>query len=457
MRFGDLLKLSLRNLWRRKLRTFLTILGVLIGTTSIVVMVSFAVAQTAYFYDMINANNELTTVTVRKPYDRGDGKDKSSDKKLNDELVETLSHLKGVTHSYPVLEKQAKFKAGNMQAHMQIVALPNEALKDYKYDMRDAEGKPVDFDYEHFSKEKIQLVIGDDVPKQFYNPKSRSFNDDWEKDKIDPFAANIAFFLDVENAYGSSGGAGGEGAMITPKRYRAEIIARIKPSENEWQSRYRIYTNLDTLVTVLKKEFRGRGFDSQPRTKSGRWTGEIEYSYITLRTDSLESSKELVKVIQDMGYQPESQAAWIDQVNEQMKQAALVFGGIGAISLLVAAIGIANTMMMSIYERTKEIGVFKVLGCKLPAIRNMFLIEAGAIGFIGGTVGLILSTILSFAVNNAPNLGMMGMGGTAKASIIPLWLYGLGLLFATLIGMLAGLLPALRAMKLSPLEALRTE
>ena len=74
-------------------------------------------------------------------------------------------------------------------------------------------------------------------------------------------------------------------------------------------------------------------------------------------------------------------------------------GGIGAVYLLVAAIGIANTMMMSIYERTKEIGVLKVLGCSLKTIRNMFLIEAGFIGFIGGIIGLILSLLVSVLIN----------------------------------------------------------
>ena len=76
-----------------------------------------------------------------------------------------------------------------------------------------------------------------------------------------------------------------------------------------------------------------------------------------------------------------------------------VLGGIGAVSLLVAAIGIANTMMMSIYERTKEIGVMKVLGCSLENIRTMFLIEAGVIGFVGGVVGVALSYGVSAIIN----------------------------------------------------------
>ena len=82
---------------------------------------------------------------------------------------------------------------------------------------------------------------------------------------------------------------------------------------------------------------------------------------------------------------------WLEQSKQQSNMIQAALGGIGAVSLLVAAIGIANTMMMSIYERTKEIGVLKVLGCSLATIRNMFLIEAGFIGFMGGLIGLTLS------------------------------------------------------------------
>ena len=102
---------------------------------------------------------------------------------------------------------------------------------------------------------------------------------------------------------------------------------------------------------------------------------------------------EVQKAISNMGYEANSQMEWLEQSKQQsnMIQAAL--------SLLVAAIGIANTMMMSIYERTKEIGVLKVLGCSLATIRNMFLIEAGFIGFMGGLIGLALSFMVSVLIN----------------------------------------------------------
>lgn len=141
-------------------------------------------------------------------------------------------------------------------------------------------------------------------------------------------------------------------------------------------------------------------------------------------------------------------------MQSQYRSIQAILGGIGAVSLLVAAIGIANTMMMSIYERTKEIGIMKVLGCNLGDIRSLFLIEAAYIGFIGGAIGLALSYGISAIINRITTT-MYGYQTTT--SFIPFWLSGTALLFAVLVGMLAGFFPALRAMRLSPLAAIRNE
>lgn len=141
-----------------------------------------------------------------------------------------------------------------------------------------------------------------------------------------------------------------------------------------------------------------------------------------------------------------------------------VLGGIGAISLLVAALGITNTMIMSIYERTREIGVMKVLGCLLTDIRQLFLWEAGIIGFTGGITGLLLSIGASLLLNRfGGSLGGFLGGGSGPdgqplpISVIPLWLSCSSVGFATLVGLVSGFAPANRAMKLSALEAIRSE
>ena len=162
------------------------------------------------------------------------------------------------------------------------------------------------------------------------------------------------------------------------------------------------------------------------------------------------------KAITDLGYEARSNMEWLEQSRQQSQMVQAVLGGIGAVSLFVAAIGIANTMMMSIYERTKEIGVMKVLGCDMGNIRDMFLLESGFIGFMGGVVGIGLSFLISMAVNRfVGGEALTGIAG--DLSRIPMWLNLAALGFAIFVGMAAGFLPATRAMKLSPLAAIRNE
>ncbi len=133
-------------------------------------------------------------------------------------------------------------------------------------------------------------------------------------------------------------------------------------------------------------------------------------------------------------------------------------GGIGAISLFVAAIGIINTMVMSIYERTREIAVIKVLGASFSSIRWLFLAESSLIGFLGGGLGLVISYILSFLINMYGSAMIGAVGPDAQAvqiSLIPLWLNAFSLFFGAVIGLLAGLYPAVRAMRLDPVTAMR--
>ena len=169
--------------------------------------------------------------------------------------------------------------------------------------------------------------------------------------------------------------------------------------------------------------------------------------------------KSISTSIKDMGLQSFSLNDMLDEMKKTSGMIQAVLGGIGAVSMLVAALGISNTMIMSIYERTKEIGIMKVIGANIRDIKYLFLFEAAFIGFLGGIIGLILSYGLSYILNTflgAAFGASMGMGGSS-ISIIPVWLALSTLAFSTGIGVLAGYLPAKRAMNLSALESLRNE
>lgn len=160
-----------------------------------------------------------------------------------------------------------------------------------------------------------------------------------------------------------------------------------------------------------------------------------------------------------------------EEMQGSVAKSQMILGGLAAISLLVAALNIMNTMTMAIYERTREIGIMKVLGCELWQIHAMFLLESGFIGFIGGVVGVAVSLGISFVLNHLTMImgffgqqvdmswlnQMMGTWGEVggEISIVPVWLILSALAFATLVGVLSGIAPASRAVKISALEAIR--
>ena len=148
----------------------------------------------------------------------------------------------------------------------------------------------------------------------------------------------------------------------------------------------------------------------------------------------------------------------LEGVNVVFLIVKVILGSIGAIALVVAGLGIVNTMIMSIYERTKEIGIMKVVGASLGDIRNMFILEAGIIGLLGGIGGVISGWLLGRIIDFGANLYITSMGGEAMTLVdTPPGLVIFTLIFSIGIGVLSGLYPALKAMKLSPLSAIRQE
>lgn len=171
------------------------------------------------------------------------------------------------------------------------------------------------------------------------------------------------------------------------------------------------------------KEDRGKGYETSDgvmmdinalkaliQDLTGKTDTKFEYSSINVKAESLDAVSDVEQSIKDLGYSTYSMQSMRDELNKQTRQIELMLGGLGAISLLVAAIGITNTMIMSISERTKEIGIMKALGCYVRDIRAMFLMEAGSIGLLGGILGLIFSFIISVIINLF-SFGAFGGGG----------------------------------------------
>ena len=459
MRFIDLLRMSVSNLWRRKLRTFLTVLGVIIGTASIVVMISLGLGLSKSTMEQIEQSGGLTTITVHEGNGMvvaageavatsSSGEDENAGK-ITDSTAEQIMALPHVQVASPVLTFNPILKVGAYEGNIYVRALTGEALA--AMDIPLAEGSKLPLDTEN-----LEFLYGNQILSDFYNAKTGRY-EYWETGElpdIDIMNDPIFFIMD-SNAYWNAkyGGTDENGNPYPqPKKYMYGSAGLVAGSVEEYNEHsWNTYCNIDALKTQLKKIFKNTAIPGQPTRSNGKPYKEWYYSEMFVKVDEMENVAAVQQTISDMGYYAYSNAEWVEQMESQYAMVQAVLGGIGAVSLFVAAIGIANTMMMSIYERTKEIGIMKVLGCSLGRIRDLFLMEAGFIGLAGGAVGLLLSYGISAIIN------MLAGEGYSTLSYIPIWLSGLALVFAVLIGMLAGLMPALRAMKLSALSALRNE
>ena len=154
-----------------------------------------------------------------------------------------------------------------------------------------------------------------------------------------------------------------------------------------------------------------------------------------------------------------SSASMAETIQSSMETLSFFFIGIAAISLLVGAIGIANTMFMSVMERTRLIGILKSLGTRNSEIMKLFLAESGIIGFMGGLLGIFLGLILVGIISNM-GFNLMGIGRSAASTsmaVVSLDLIIFALAFSTVIGVISGLIPARKASKLQVVEAMRSE
>jgi putative ABC transport system permease protein len=183
------------------------------------------------------------------------------------------------------------------------------------------------------------------------------------------------------------------------------------------------------------------------------------YDEILVRARSLNDAVQIVDWLSAQGYEVQALKTMLDLANRGMIIVQTMLGSVGGLALLVASIGIANTMIMAVYERTKEIGILKAVGAAPGQIRLLFVVEASMIGLLGGVIGTLLGWLLGRGLNwlilRILEWQEMPMQGTFF--VVAWWLVVAALAFATLVGLLAGLYPAARAARLQPLDALRYE
>ena len=446
MKLLDLFLLALSNLRRRKIRTLLTVLGVVIGTASIVVMVSLGLGMSENLLRSFQSAGSLTMITITNY--GGMGNNAKNKVELTDDSIKSFENIPHVTGTSPSLELYVTAKSGALQGDFSIRGVSQA----YFQQMKLKEG-----DFPKKGDAELSLIYGNTVAGSFHK------GNNWDRNyTIDPMKDTL-FYIFPEGQDSSKPNSSEGGQSKPQKKYIIKTAGVMEGGSEDYSedSSY-VYADLDSLKAFLKKIYK-KSLVPNPKTgKNGKPLRYYSYDQAYVFVDDMNNVAEVQKQISDMGYSCYSQVEWLKQAQEQIKTTQLVLGGIGAVSLLVAAIGIMNTMMMSIFERTKEIGVMKVLGCDMGDIRNMFLTESALIGILGGMVGIVLSYGVSFIINFLSSGGgdMVDSytgGGGGNISTIPLWLAAFAIVFAMLVGMLSGYFPSVRAMKLSPLAAIRNE
>ena len=445
MRFLDLLRLILENLNRRKGRVLLTAVGVTIGTAAVVILVSLGVGLQKNFTSQLGGIGSLTQISVYPNYGEGGpgmiyagggggggggGVKASQIQLITPQTLKDLAGIPGVVSVIPRDYAQIgmMMKYGTLESYANVIGIGTNDLS--QMDLKLQAGT--------LTLEPGTAIIGAPVMNQFYNPKIRPGQE--PPPPPDLLDQSIRLILSKYTADG----------VEVKKTLNIRIVGIIAESRNE--SDYSMYMPLSDLNTINEWGL-GRRIN---RTKDG-------YQIVMVNVDDVKSVLDISNQIKELGYQANTPQEFVQGINSFFIILQFVFGGVGAIALLVAAIGIANTMAMAILERTREIGLMKAVGATNRDVLSIFLGEAAGIGFVGGLGGTLLgwggSLILNYllmgylASQAASNGGTMPTG----ASSTPIWLPLFSLGFATLVGLLSGLYPALRAATLLPVTALKYE
>ncbi len=466
MKIFDMISICFRNLWRRKGRTMLTVIGVVIGSCAVIVMISLGLGMNKAMDGMISSWGDLTAVTIYNGASGGmmmssSSTSSSSDKpKLNDKALEAIKNIDHVKIAVPRIEldgQMIKICSGRNDRYVlgwaSVYGVDFATFPELKYAASD--GTLPD---EHNKDNAI--VFGMEVPYNFTDSKKHGQaatverqqlpDGSYTKPFIDPVGSDIMIKINNTKKPNSDGTyqSGGKGY-----EHRLESVAVLE-QDPSWETPYALFIDIDLAKQIIEE------YNKLNNVKNAK---EIEYSQVKLFCDDIANVDYVQTAIEEMGYNASSMAQVRKEMQGELSVIQGILGGLAAISLLVAAISITNTMIMSIYERTREIGVMKVLGCFIGNIRAIFLMEAGMIGLLGGVIGTVISYAISFvmntflggAISQVMGFGMSGEGG--EISIIPLWLVLLALGFSTVIGLISGYYPANRAVKISALEAIKNE
>jgi putative ABC transport system permease protein len=415
MHTSDIFKLAFKALRDRKLRSFLTILGIMIGSAIILALIASSSGLSAGVQSQVSkiGANTLTVSSARQFFGGGSS---GQTYQLSQQDVNTIKSFQGVSDVIPYYSQRATVSYGsNSISDAELIGVDTSALSTmYK---------------------QLSLYSGS-LP-----------------DSYDPSAAAVGYSiafptgssdqLTLNQMISITLGGSSSGSLTFLVKGIFSEYGRVLFSDIDAT----VFISLQSAQILLKTQY-----------FSGLYVMTNNAGDVTTVQQEIESYYGTEVRVMNAG----SMVSSVESITSQM---TVFLGSIGAVSLFVAAVGITNTMFVSVMERTREIGILKALGYKPKQIMGMFLSEAALSGVVGGVGGTILGYVLSFILGGSLSVfGGFGMGGrpgqTSSTTFTPVFtpeLIAFSLLFPIGIAVLAGLYPAWRASRMNAVVALKYE